>query len=186
MSRSGAAGVTGVSPEVTALASREYQYGFSTDLETDTVPKGLSEDVIRLIAAKKEEPDWLVDWRLRAYRHWVTLEEPRWQNVHYGPIDYQDIVQHDGVDGMPDLPRVRSQRRDRDRFPECTLPQLGHAKWVNIRRARYQDFGDRLSGGAVTPLVGELDQLDELVRGWPGSIIELLAIIDPPAEAGPS
>jgi hypothetical protein len=74
------------------FASQEYQYGFSTDLDTDAVPKGLSEDVIRLISAKKHEPDWLLEWRLRAYRHWITLEEPHWQNVHYGPIDYQDII----------------------------------------------------------------------------------------------
>ena len=78
--------------EVREITNREYKYGFVTDLETDVVPRGLNEDVIRLISAKKNEPEWMLDWRLKAYRHWLTLEEPRWQNVHYGPIDYQDII----------------------------------------------------------------------------------------------
>jgi Fe-S cluster assembly protein SufB len=83
--------VTGTSSDIAELASREYQYGFVTDLDTDVVPPGLSEDVIALIAAKKNEPEWLLEWRLRSYRHWLTLAEPTWQNVTYGPIDYQDI-----------------------------------------------------------------------------------------------
>ena len=78
--------------EIREITNREYKYGFVTDLETDVVPRGLNEDVIRLISAKKNEPEWMLDWRLKAYRHWLTLEEPRWQNVHYGPIDYQDII----------------------------------------------------------------------------------------------
>ena len=78
--------------EIREIANREYQYGFVTDLETDAAPRGLNEDVIRLISAKKNEPTFMLDWRLRAYRHWLKLEEPRWQNVHYGPIDYQDII----------------------------------------------------------------------------------------------
>jgi len=78
--------------EVREFTNREYKYGFVTDLETDVVPRGLNEDVIRLISAKKNEPEWMLDGRLKAYRHWLTLEEPRWQNVHYRPIDYQDII----------------------------------------------------------------------------------------------
>jgi Fe-S cluster assembly protein SufB len=83
--------MTGTSSDIAELANREYQYGFVTDLDTDVVPPGLSEDVIALIAAKKNEPEWLLEWRLRSYRHWLTLAEPTWQNVTYGPIDYQDI-----------------------------------------------------------------------------------------------
>ncbi len=78
--------------ELAELAGREYAYGFSTDLDTDFAPRGLSEEVIRLISAKKGEPDWLLDWRLGAYRHWRTLAEPTWQNVTYPPIDYDDII----------------------------------------------------------------------------------------------
>ncbi len=74
------------------FASREYKYGFVTDIEAETVPRGLNEEIIRLISAKKNEPDWLLEWRLRAYRHWLTMEEPTWPNVHYPRINYQDII----------------------------------------------------------------------------------------------
>ena len=76
---------------IEALAEQEYAYGFVTDVEQDTVPPGLSEDVIRLISARKDEPEWLLEWRLRAYRHWLTMTEPTWSNVRYPPIDYQAI-----------------------------------------------------------------------------------------------
>src|SRR6266852_2807423 len=74
------------------LTSRQYKYGFVTDIETDTVPRGLNEDVIRLISAKKNEPEFMLEWRLKAFHHWLSMKEPRWQNVRYPPIDYQDIV----------------------------------------------------------------------------------------------
>jgi Fe-S cluster assembly protein SufB len=74
------------------LTEGKYKYGFVTDVETDQVAKGLSEDVIRTISAKKGEPDWLLAWRLEAYRRWLAMEEPTWARVHYPKIDYQDIV----------------------------------------------------------------------------------------------
>jgi len=73
------------------LANSDYKYGFVTDIEQDTVAPGLNEDVIRLISAKKQEPDWLLAWRLEAFRHWLTQREPTWARVHYPPIDYQAI-----------------------------------------------------------------------------------------------
>jgi Fe-S cluster assembly protein SufB len=80
---------------IQALAEREYKYGFVTEIEQEVLPKGLSEEVVRMISAKKAEPDWLLEWRLRAYRHWASLErsagEPKWANVTYPPIDYQAI-----------------------------------------------------------------------------------------------
>jgi Fe-S cluster assembly protein SufB len=78
-----------MSSSIDSLVNREYQYGFVTDVEADTIPPGLSEDVIRLISAKKDEPAWLLDWRLKAYRRWLTMKEPHWPNVSYEPIDYQ-------------------------------------------------------------------------------------------------
>ena len=74
------------------LVSQPYKYGFVTDIETEKIPKGLSEDVVRLISAKKGEPQFLLDFRLRAYRHWLTLEEPDWASLGYTAIDYQDII----------------------------------------------------------------------------------------------
>ena len=80
------------SSNIEELVNKEYKYGFVTDIETDSVPPGLNEDVIRLISAKKEEPEWLLEWRLKAYRHWLTMVEPTWPNVHYPRINYQDII----------------------------------------------------------------------------------------------
>ena len=74
------------------LANREYKYGFVTDIESDSVPPGLSEDTVRLISTKKNEPAFLLEWRLRALRHWQTMTEPTWANIHHPPIDYQSIV----------------------------------------------------------------------------------------------
>ncbi len=70
----------------------DYKYGFVTDIESESVPPGLNEDIVRAISARKHEPDWLTEWRLKAYRHWLTMREPTWANVHYPPIDYQSIV----------------------------------------------------------------------------------------------
>jgi Fe-S cluster assembly protein SufB len=69
----------------------QYKYGFVTDIESEKAPKGLSEETVRFISAKKNEPQWLLDWRLGAYRRWLTLREPQWARVNYGPIDYQDL-----------------------------------------------------------------------------------------------
>ena len=80
-----------MSSAIETLVNRDYQYGFVTDVETDTVPPGLNEDVIRLISAKKNEPAFMLEWRLKAYRRWLTMKEPHWPNVHYPAIDYQAI-----------------------------------------------------------------------------------------------
>ncbi len=72
------------------VEGREYKYGFFTDIESEFAPKGLNEDIVRFISAKKNEPEWLLDWRLEAYRRWVEMEEPTWAMVHHAPIDYQD------------------------------------------------------------------------------------------------
>jgi Fe-S cluster assembly protein SufB len=77
---------------IDSLANREYKYGFKTDIETETIPRGLGEETIRLLSAKKNEPEWMLEWRLKAYRRWLEMEEPTWANVHYPKIDYQDII----------------------------------------------------------------------------------------------
>ena len=73
------------------VTKSEYKYGFTTDIESDKAPKGLNEDIIRLISAKKEEPEWLLEWRLDALRTWQKMTEPEWANVHYKKPDFQDI-----------------------------------------------------------------------------------------------
>jgi Fe-S cluster assembly protein SufB len=89
------------------LAQQEYKWGFVTDIGEDRAPKGLHEDIIRFISAKKNEPDFMLQWRLKAYRHWASLEksqaEPKWANIKYGPIDYQNIVYYSAPKQKPNL-----------------------------------------------------------------------------------
>src|SRR5947207_2920981 len=79
--------------EIETLANREYKWGFVTDIEADAAPPGLNEEIVRFISAKKNEPQWMLDWRLKAYRHWLTMQEPHaWPMIKYPPIDYQSSV----------------------------------------------------------------------------------------------
>ena len=90
---------------VKSLTEQEYKYGFVTDIEQETFPPGLNEDVICAISAKKEEPAWLTEWRLKAYRHWLKMEEPTWPNVHYNPVDYQAISYYSAPKSQADGPQ---------------------------------------------------------------------------------
>jgi len=87
------------------LVQSEYKFGFYTDLETESAPPGLSEDIIRFISHKKNEPEWLLEWRLKAYRHWTTLQAPTWPKVHYPKIDYQDITYFVAPKNLADGPK---------------------------------------------------------------------------------
>src|SRR5580704_11872544 len=78
--------------EIETLVNKEYKWGFISDIEADSAPPGLNEEIVRFISMKKNEPQWMLDWRLRAYRHWLTMTEPKWAMVHYPPIDYQKTI----------------------------------------------------------------------------------------------
>jgi len=117
------------------LANKEYKWGFVTDIEVDAAPKGLSEGIVRFISAKKNEPAWLLEWRLKAFRHWQTMTEPRWPNVRYNRIDYQDIVYYSA-------PKQKKQLKSLDEVdPELirTYEKLG----ISLQEQ------ERLSGVAV-------------------------------------
>ncbi|HVT45147.1 MAG TPA: Fe-S cluster assembly protein SufB [Thermoanaerobaculia bacterium] len=103
------------------LANREYKYGFVTDIEADTVPPGLDEDVIRLISAKKGEPEFMLEWRLKAFRHWQTMTEPSWSNIHYPPIDYQAIAYY----SAPKAKKTYNSLDEVDREILDTFDKLG-------------------------------------------------------------
>jgi Fe-S cluster assembly protein SufB len=87
------------------FTKQEYKYGFTTDVESDAAPRGLNEEIIRLISAKKEEPEFLLEWRLKAFRHWQTMEEPHWPNVKYPAIDYQNIIYYSAPKSMTNRPK---------------------------------------------------------------------------------
>ena len=109
--------------QVRAVTEQKYKYGFFTDIESDTAPKGLSEDIVRFISARKNEPEWLLEWRLKAYRHWLTMEEPNWAKIGYPPIDYQDAYYYSA-------PKVASKPKSLDEVdPEAAedLREAGHS-----------------------------------------------------------
>ncbi len=98
-----------MSSGIEALVNREYAYGFVTDIETDTVPAGLNEDIVRTISAKKNEPEFMLEWRLKAYRRWLTMKEPHWGNVRYPAIDYNSLVYYSAPKSVPSsFARTRS------------------------------------------------------------------------------
>src|SRR5438067_4496543 len=113
--------MTTATETIEQLANREYKYGFVTEVESETIPKGLSEDVVRLISAKKNEPDWLLEWRLKAYRLWLTMKEPTWQNVKYDPINYQDIIYY----SAPKKKKVLNSLDEVDPEVRATFDKLG-------------------------------------------------------------
>ncbi|MGD0615625.1 MAG: Fe-S cluster assembly protein SufB [Verrucomicrobiota bacterium] len=90
---------------IEGLVQQEYKYGFVTDVETDSAPPGLNEDIVRLISAKKKEPEWMTEWRLKAYRHWLTMEEPTWPHVHHPAIEYQKAVYYSAPKKRGDGPK---------------------------------------------------------------------------------
>ena len=133
----------------------DYKYGFYTDIEADEAPKGLNEDIIRFISAKKNEPDWMLEWRLKAFRHWLRMEEPKWANIKYPPINYQDIIYYSA-------PKQKVKPKSLDEIdPELrrTFEKLG----ISL------DEQKRLSGVAVDAVIDSVsiattfkDQLAEL------------------------
>lgn len=90
---------------IEGFVRKEYKYGFVTDVESDSAPPGLNEDIVRLISRKKNEPDFLLEWRLKAYRHWLTMKQPAWPKVHYPPIDFQKIVYYSAPKKRGDGPK---------------------------------------------------------------------------------
>jgi len=90
---------------IETFARQEYKWGFVSPIEADSIPRGLNEDVVRLISFKKQEPEWLLEWRLKAYRHWLTMTEPTWANIHYPKIDYQDIIYYAAPKSKTDGPK---------------------------------------------------------------------------------
>jgi Fe-S cluster assembly protein SufB len=89
--------------KIEEITNKEYKYGFITDIEADTLPKGLNEDIIRQLSSKKNEPEFMLEWRLKAYRHWLTMKEPHWANVQYSPINYQDLSYYSAPKKKPTL-----------------------------------------------------------------------------------
>ena len=91
--------------DLESLVNRRYEHGFITDIEADSLPPGLDEGIVRAISARKKEPEFMLEWRLKAYRHWLTMQEPEWAHVHYPQIDYQDISYFSAPKSDSDRPK---------------------------------------------------------------------------------
>ncbi len=117
----------------------EYKWGFVSNFESDNAPKGLNEDIVRFISKKKNEPQWMLDWRLKAYRHWLTMEEPTWPNVHYPKIDFQEIIYYSAPKAKPQL----NSLDELDPEIKATFDKLG----ISLEEQK------RLSGVAVDAVI---------------------------------
>ena len=120
-----------MSAAIETLVNREYQYGFVTEVEADSAPPGLSEEIVRLISAKKREPEWLLEWRLKAYRRWLTMREPHWPNVHYPAIDYQQIVYYSAPKSVKPLQSLDEVDPELLRTYEKLGISLNEQKWLS-------------------------------------------------------
>ncbi|HSI72557.1 MAG TPA: hypothetical protein VK934_05230, partial [Fimbriimonas sp.] len=129
------------------FANREYEHGWSSDVESDTFAPGLNEDVVRRISAKKGEPGWLLDWRLKAYRHFLTMREPKWPNVHYEPVDLQSISYY----SAPKMKPLLDSLEDADpeilkTFQKLGIPVEEQKVLLNVKGAA-SSAADALSPG---------------------------------------
>src|SRR5829696_6701106 len=163
-------------------ATQEYKFGFVTDIEQDILPPGLNEDVVRFISSKKGEPEWLLEWRLKAYRHWLTMTEPTWPNVHYPAIDYQSIVYFSAPKQNKNAPKSLDEVDPKllETYEKLGIPLRERAKLAGVAVDAVFD-----SVSVATTFKGELEKVGvifcsfseavqkhpELVRKWLGSVV---------------
>ena len=168
--------------QVKALTDRKYEYGFVTDIESEFAPKGLNEDIIRFISAKKNEPEWLLEWRLKAYRHWLTMEDPQaWAKINYPEIDYQDAFYYAAPkkkDGPKSLDEVDPKLLET--YEKLGVPLLERARLAGVAVDAVFD-----SVSVATTYKGKLEEMGiifmsfseavqkhpELVKKYLGSVV---------------
>jgi len=166
---------------IEARVLQPYKYGFVTDIESELAPAGLSEDTIRLISQKKGEPDWMLEWRLKAYRHWLTMSEPRWANIRYGPVDYQSIhyyaapKQQKQPKGLSEVDPKLLQTFEKLGIPISEQKRLSgvavDAVFDSVSVAT--TFKETLakSGVIFLPISEAIREHPDLVRKWLGSVV---------------
>jgi Fe-S cluster assembly protein SufB len=171
-----------MSSTVKTLVNQPYKYGFVTDIESDTIPKGLSEEVIRLISGKKNEPEFMLKFRLKAYEHWLTMKEPQWAHVEYPPIDYQDIIYYSApkkeqkkLDSLDDVDPTLLETFEKLGIPLSEQKRLGNvavdAIFDSVSIAT--TFKDKLAeDGVIFCSISEaLQEHPELVKKYLGTVV---------------
>jgi Fe-S cluster assembly protein SufB len=167
------------------LTEQKYKYGFVTEIEEDRVPRGLDEGIVRLISQKKGEPDFLLEWRLKAYRHWLTMQEPTWPNVHYPKIDYQDIVYYSAPKPKKQLASLDEVDPDlRQAFEKLGIPLVEQQRLAGVAVDAVFD-----SVSVATTFKKKLADLgivfcsfSEAVREHPALIEKYLGSVVPPTD----
>ncbi|MEO0828591.1 MAG: Fe-S cluster assembly protein SufB, partial [Cyanobacteria bacterium J06642_9] len=169
---------------VQTLVSQPYKYGFVTDIESDAIARGLNEDVVRAISAKKNEPEFMLEFRLKAYRKWLTMAEPTWPNVNYPPIDYQNIVYY----SAPKQAKEKLGSLDQvdptllDTFEKLGIPLSEQKRLANVAVDAIFDsvsvattFKDKLAEeGVIFCSISEaLQEHAELVQKYLGSVVPI-------------
>ena len=164
------------------LANREYRAGFVTDIESEQVPPGLDEDVIRLISSKKNEPEWLLEWRLKAYRHWLTMTEPTWPNVHSPRIDYQAASYYSAPQRTKDAPKSLDEVDPKllETYEKLGIPLRERAKLAGVAVDAVFDsvsvattFKEKLEevGVIFCSFSEAVQKHPDLVRKWLGTVV---------------
>ena len=164
------------------LVSRGYEHGFVTDIESDTVPPGLDEDVVRLISRKKNEPAFLLEWRLKALRHWLTMREPHWAHVNYKPIDYQDISYYSAPKAKTDGPKSLSEVDPKllATYEKLGVPLHERARLAGVAVDAVFDsvsvattFKERLAAAGVVfcPFSEAVQKHPELIEQYLGTVV---------------
>lgn len=164
------------------VVNKGYQHGFITDIEADTLPPGLNEDVIRFISAKKNEPEFLLNWRLEAYRHWLTLTEPTWQHVKYAPINYQDIIYYSAPKTNANAPKSLDEVDPKllATYEKLGIPLHERAKLAGVAVDAVFDsvsvattFKEKLAEAGVIfcPISEAVQKYPELVEKYLGSVV---------------
>ncbi len=168
--------------ELEGLVNQDYKWGFVTDIAADTVPPGLSEEVIRLISAKKNEPEWMLEWRLKAYRYWLEMKEPTWPNVKYPPIDYQAISYYSAPKQKADQPKSLEEVDPEllRTYEKLGIPLQEQEKLAGVAVDAVFDsvsvattFRKRLEelGIVFCSFSEAVQEHPELVRKWLGSVV---------------
>ncbi|HKE43093.1 MAG TPA: Fe-S cluster assembly protein SufB [Steroidobacteraceae bacterium] len=168
--------------DLEALVGQKYRHGFVTDIESDTFPPGLDEDVIRALSHKKREPAFMLEWRLKAYRHWLTMQEPRWARVHYNPINYQAISYYSAPKPKANAPKSLEEVDPKllETYAKLGIPLHERAKLAGVAVDAVFDsvsvattFKERLKQAGVIfmPISEAIQQHPDLVEQYLGSVV---------------
>src|SRR5215469_7704020 len=170
------------SQDVEAILGQKYRHGFVTDIESDSLPPGLDEDVVRAISKKKNEPQFLLDWRLKAFKLWRTMQEPTWAHVHYKPIDYQDISYYSAPKSPKNAPKSLEEVDPKllATYEKLGIPLHERAKLAGVAVDAVFDsvsvattFKDRLAAAGVVfcPFSEAVQTHPELIEQYLGSVV---------------